>query len=205
MSDNLEQTVHKVSHSLEETRELLYELIAYSTEQAKQNQEQQVRADRERAELRRQLGEMSLKMGTMVEDMVAPDLPRILRQVTGLSEEVLIVVNVRVRRLHPGQRENGKRQMVEIDAIAEGGDYVLLNETKMTLRSEHITQFLATLAEVRDYFPEIGDRQIIGAVSSLYLDASLVRYASRQGLLALAIGEGLMTLENEPGFQWRAF
>ena len=95
--------------------------------------------------------------------------------------------------------------MIEIDALADCGAYVLCNETKSRLRSEHIQDFLAKLTEVRLYFPEYEQYQIIGCVASLHVDPSLVGYAARQGLLVLALGEGLMAIQNEPAFQWRAF
>jgi hypothetical protein len=95
--------------------------------------------------------------------------------------------------------------MLEIDAIAECADYVLFNETKTQLTPEKVKDFLDKLTQVRDFFPEYQQRTILGAVSSLRVEASLVEYASRQGLLVLGGGEELMALQNTPGFTWRIF
>jgi hypothetical protein len=85
------------------------------------------------------------------------------------------------------------------------GNYALFNETKSQLTHEKVKAFLDKLAIAREYFPEYQHHQIIGCVASLKIDTSLVRYANRQGLLVLAIGDELMGLQNEPDFSWRAF
>jgi len=201
---------------MQDTRELLYELVQYSAENREelkawkleiqqQNEQSKKEADRQRAELRQQLGDLSHKMGTMVEDFVVPDMPRVLCQLANLPEDEQIVVNVRVkRRFRSNSTQNG-RQMIEFDTMAEAERYVLINETKSNLKSEHISHFVDSLAEVRTYFPEFANYQIIGAVSSFQIDPSLVTYASRQGLVVLALGDGLMTIRNKPGFQWKTF
>jgi len=203
---------------MQDTRDLLYELIKYSTdhreewEKSRKENEQRWEKSREeneksRKELRQQLGDLSRKMGTMIEDFVAPDLPRILRQLANLSDDRPVVVNTRVKRLYPngnGHR-HGQRQMIEFDAVAEGGDYILVNETKNTLRSGDISHFIETLGDVRTYFPEFAERPIIGVVSSFNIDPSIITHASRQGLVVLALGDGLMSIQNKPDFQWKQF
>jgi hypothetical protein len=152
------------------------------------------------ADSRKELGQISHRLGTVVEDLVAPSLPRVLNETVKCPEEN-ILINVRVRRRHP--TEKGK--MLEIDAIADCGNYVLFNETKSQFSPEKVKAFLEKLARVRDYFPEYQSHQIMGCIASLYLDNSLIEYANRQGLLALASGEYLMTVQNPAGFSWKAF
>lgn len=217
-----EERLNQTDKSLVEARELLYELINYTTAHTKKweqeremaqrqyealRQESEIvhqQAERERAELRRQLGDLTRKMGTIAESFVAPDAPRVLRQVANLPDTVPVAVNTRLKRLHP-QVMNGQRQMVEIDAIAESQTAILMVEVKTTLRSEDVTHFLEVLSVVRDYFPEYAGRTIIGAVAGLEINPAVVTYASRQGLVVLALGDGLMSIQNEPGFQWRDF
>jgi len=147
------------------------------------------------------LGQISHRLGTIVEDLVAPSLPRVFRELVNCPADVDVLINVRVRRRHPTQ----KGKMLEIDAMADCGNYVLFNETKSQFSPEKVKAFLKKLAVVRDYFPEYQSHQIRGCIASLYLDKSLVEYASRQGLLALASGEYLMTVQNDAGFSWKAF
>jgi len=153
------------------------------------------------AKLRQEMANLSHRLGSMVEDLVSPSLPGILKEVVACPEDQEVMVNVRIRRRHPSQP--GK--MLEIDAIADCGSYVLFNETKSQLTPEKVKAFLDKLEVVRDYFPEYQHHTILGSVSALAVEASLIEYASRQGLLVLGSGEGLMTLQNAPGFTWRAF
>ena len=95
--------------------------------------------------------------------------------------------------------------MLEIDAVADCGNYVIFNETKSQLSPEKVKDFWEKLAIVRDYFPEYSQHKILGSVASLYVDTSLVKYASRQGLLVLAAGEELMDIQNKQGLQWKEF
>ena len=150
---------------------------------------------------REEVGRLSHRLGTLVEDLVAPSLPRILRELVSCPDEMEAVVSVRLRRRHPTQRG----QHLEIDALVDCDNYVLFNETKSQLTPEKVKAFIAKLATVREYFPEYQDCTILGGVSSLVVEASLIEYASRQGLLVLGTSEGLMERQNAPGFQWRAF
>ncbi len=152
-----------------------------------------------RREFNRERGEIANKLGTLAEDLVAPNLPRIIQEVTTCTDEVAMAV--RVRRPHPEQR--GRQQ--EYDVIVQCGQYALFNETKLRLKPEDINQFIEKLNEVRVYFPEYQDQKIIASLASLYVDPSLVQYGNRQGVLILATGDNLMDVQNEPGLKLREF
>jgi hypothetical protein len=161
--------------------------------------------DRSVKQLNRDLGRLSNKMGTLVEDMVSPDMLRILRQIVNLPEERLGVINVRVQREFKGDNLNGHPPVMEMDAIAQCGDYVLINETKATFRPEYVTDFLAKLAMVRDYFPEFTGKQIYAAIASLRIEPSVAQQAQKQGLLVLSLAEGMLELQNPPDFVPKLF
>jgi hypothetical protein len=151
---------------------------------------------RERRALNKQLGEIANKQGRMAEDLVAPSVCRILREVLGLSEDAICVANVRVRRRHP----HGKT-IREFDVIAECNEYVLVNETKSRLSPADVDHVIETIGEVREYFPDYRERRLIGSVATLYVDQSLVTYASKKGVLVLAVGDELMDVMNPKGFK----
>jgi predicted nucleic acid-binding Zn-ribbon protein len=118
------------------------------------------------ADSRKELGQISHRLGTIVEDLVAPSLPRVFREIVKCPADVDVLINVRVRRRHPSQ----KGKMLEIDAMADCGNYVLFNETKSQFSPEKVKAFLDKLALVRDYFPEYQSHQVRGCIASLYLD-----------------------------------
>lgn len=177
------------------------EMQEYQETSRREMHQSRERSEREIREQRRQWGELSNRLGTMAEDLVAPSIPRILRIVTGCPEEGIDSVAVRVRRrsiVDPGR-------MQEFDVVAVCGEHVLVNETKSRLVAADIGEFVARLETARDYFPEFEGRKIIGALASLYVDESLVRAAEKQGLVVLGFGEDVMDVLNAPGFTPRAF
>ncbi|MEA3344840.1 MAG: hypothetical protein U9Q78_01105, partial [Chloroflexota bacterium] len=154
-----------------------------------------------KSEMNKRWGELANKMGTLAEDLVAPSIPRVLRLVVGCPNGRIDAMAVRVRRRH--QMDRGRTQ--EFDVVAVCGEYVLINGTKSSLHVEDADDFVQVLSEVRGFFPEHAERKIIGALASLYVDESVVRYAQRLGLLVLGMSEEMMDLLNEPGFQPRLF
>ena len=156
----------------------------------------------ERIEMRRQWGELSNRLGTMAEDLVAPSIPRILRTVLSCPDQRIEFSAVRVRKAHP--IDPGRAQ--EFDVVAVCGDYLLVNETKSKLRPEDIRQFAEEiLPEAREFSPEYGAKKIIGCIASLYVAESLVRDGERRGLIVLGFGEDVMEVLNSPEFTPRVF
>lgn len=154
-----------------------------------------------RREFNRNWGEIANQIGTLAENLVAPNLPRIIREVTPCTADDGLSMAVRVRRAHPAQR--GRQQ--EYDVIVSCGTYALFNETKSQLRPGDVEKLISKLSEVRDFFPEYHAVKIIASLASLYVDPSLVNYASRHGILVLATGDELMDIQNEAGLQLREF
>ncbi len=151
-------------------------------------------------EMNRRWGELANKMGTMAEDLVAPSVPRILRTVVDCPADAIERIAVRLR-----QRHTVTRQLREFDVVAACGEYVLINETKSRLDPEDVTQFAEVLPEAREFFPEYADKKFIGAVASLYVDPSLVRFGESQGLIVLGFGEDVMEVLNSLDFVPKTF
>jgi hypothetical protein len=153
--------------------------------------------DREEAALERRAmnkrwGELANKMGTLVEDIVAPSLRRLAWAELDCGEERFFAERItRVRSDDPSQRR-------EFDALYVGTRAVLLNETKSNARSEDARDFVDFLrsGEFDLYFPELRTLPVIPIFSSLQLSPDLVTYLSRNGIYALAMGDEAMTILN---------
>ena len=145
-------------------------------------------------EMNKKWGELSNKMGTMAEDLVAPSVPHILAQTVG-CERLEIDSAVRVKRRYQGKRR-------EFDVVASCGDYLFINETKSNLDAKDIKVFAQEiLPTVRDFFPEYAAKKVIGAIASLYVDESLVRYGEKSGVIVLGFGEDVMEVLNSADFK----
>jgi len=156
--------------------------------------EQEMRQSRR--DLDKKWGELSNKLGSMAEDLVAPSIPRILKQLTGCTAEIEYSA-VRVRKSKP--------QNQEFDVVVKCENWIFINETKSTLRPEHLEKFHRLMQRIRDYFPEYQENQFIGAIASLYVDQSLVEYGETLGLVVLGFGEELMDVLNSTGFTPKSF
>jgi len=187
----------------DEMRAFKDEMLEFKDEMRAFKDEMRIFKDEVRAsqkQMDRRWGELANKMGTMAEDLVAPSVPRILQQVVECPEEGIESMAVRVRRRQP---ETGT--MREFDVVAACGEYVLVSETKSTLRADDMRDFAEMLPDIRRFFPEYSDRKFIGAIGSLYVEPGLVRYGERLGLIVLGFGEEVMSVLNTPDFVPRAF
>ena len=89
----------------------------------------------------------------------------------------------------------------EYDAIAVAGGYVYVDETKSTLDSEDVKDFIEDIQGFREFFPEYEGKRIIGILASLYVDEGALKYAEKSGFLVLAVGDALMEVKNTKGFK----
>ena len=194
MMADLIATVEQTSLEVRASNDRMEEDTARLKEDLRASQD---RMERDHRDLNKQLGEIANKQGRMTEDLVAPSICRILQEVVDCPPNLGCGLLVRARRINPNNRSMTK----EFDVIAECGDYVLVNETKSNLSPTDIDKLMYTIKDVREYFPEYTDRKIIGSLATLYADKSLVKFASRKGIMILAVGNELMDVMNEPGFK----
>jgi hypothetical protein len=160
-------------------------------EYAKRNEE----FKREEAEFRRKMNkkwsDLAKKMGTIVEDIVAPNIPRIAHEYFGLPSEPL---RFSVRTL--AYRAADHSQQREFDVIAVYDDAVVLNETKSTARSDWAKEFVEFLPHLTKYFPEFDGKRIIPVFASLAIPANVTAYLSKHSIYAMAMGDETMEILN---------
>lgn len=147
---------------------------------------------RQARETNRQWGDLANKLGTLVEDLVYPSLPRILRET--LEEEILDLGPRRKRRLANGR-------VKEFDAVAVTANLVGLNSTKASLTSAHVDRLIEDIATFREFFPEYRELPVLGILATLAVEDSVLNYAEKTGFLVLAVGDQLMEVKNRPGFE----
>jgi hypothetical protein len=146
---------------------------------------------RQSRETNRQWGDLANKLGTLVEDLVYPSLPRILREM--LEEEILDLGPRRKRRLANGR-------VKEFDAVAVTANLVGLNSTKANLISADVDRFVEDIGAFREFFPEYRELPVVGVLATLAVEESVLNYAEKTGFLVLAVGDELMEVKNRPGF-----
>jgi len=148
----------------------------------------EVNEDRKR--MNKMWGELANKMGTLVEDIVAPNIAGVARRYFGAEE----LEDFMIRRRKRNTKDENKIR--EFDVIAVWDDKVIINETKSTPRIDYINDFIDVLKEITDYFPEYRDKQIIPIFSSLYLPEDIVDYLTRNKIYAMGMNDDTMDLLN---------
>ncbi|MBI3360906.1 MAG: hypothetical protein HY023_07335 [Chloroflexi bacterium] len=157
-----------------------------------QGEKDRAEARQERRELARQLGDISKRMGTVVEDMITPSLRRIARGELGCGEEILF--GPRIVKTRP----DGSGRRREFEALYIGEKAVMLNESKTTARPEYAKEFVEFLrsGEFSQYFPEYADKPVAPVFSSLYVPDDIVTYLTKQGVYAVGMGDETMQVLN---------
>ena len=148
-------------------------------------------AKQERVLQNKRWGEITMKMGTFVEDIVAPNIPRIAREDFGLGEAEMSGLRLKVRFSSDPSRSR------ELDYVYAAPEGWVVNETKSSVRAKDVDEFSAALGEVYECFPQYRGRPLYPILSSLYLTEEVVKYCTRRGIYALALGDETMVLLNK--------
>ena len=149
-------------------------------------------AARDRAAMNKRWGELANKWGTVVEDIVAPSVRRLAHEVFDCGEQQYFATRVsRVRSDDPARKR-------EFDALYVGTRAVLLNETKSSPNSTDARDFARFVesGEFARYYREYGDLPIVPVFSSLSIPEDMVKYLTRRGIYALAMGDEAMQVIN---------
>ncbi len=202
-SANLDRLTEEMRGFKEEMRafkdrmEVSYQKLQASDEKLQASNEK-LQASSDAAD--RRMGSLTNQLGRLVEDIVGPSIPALFGQLFEIPE--IAVAGIRVKRSHrskPGHT-------IELDAVAAGGDVLLVVEVKSRLGPGDLSRLAEKLSEVRDYFPEWAEgRRVFGAVASFHVDDSLVRDAEGRGLFAFGLDRNLVEVLNSKGFEPRSF
>ncbi len=146
---------------------------------------------RERREMNKRWGEISNKLGTIVEDIIYPSVRRIAREFFGAPEEMEYEAQRIKRRRAAGDRR-------EFDGIFVWEGHVLLLEAKATVRPEYLQAFDDFVRQGRffEYFPEYAGRRLLPVFSALSLMGEEVDWLTAHRIYAVAMGEEAMELLN---------
>lgn len=180
------QTERELREFKEEMREFKDEMRAFKDEMKEFKDE--MREDRRK--MYKKWGEIANKMGTVVEDIVAPNIPRISQEYFGCKD--LEFFGVRVHKRNAKERSKSR----EFDIIAVSDDTVIINETKSSPRVDYINEFKEVIKEIYDYFPEYRGKEVIPIFSSLYIPDNVVTYLTKIKIYAMAMKDDAMDLLN---------
>ncbi len=148
------------------------EMAAFKDEMARYRKEQ----DEEWKKWRKEWSNLARKMGTIVEDLIAPALRPVL------SKYFNCEVSMEGQRLF--RRKNGEDY--EVDAVAACNDKVFMVEARSTPRYEDIKDIKAKAERFFEFFPEHRGKELIVIFGSITFPENMIQHASRNGLYVLA-------------------
>ena len=146
-----------------------------------------------RIQSQKQWGEIAQKMGSFVEDIVAPNIPRLGREVFGLGgpeDEVFSGPRLRVR--HPTDAS----KMQEFDYVYATNTGWVIVESKNDPKLKDVDEFRDILAHAREYFPQYAALRLFPVFASLYVPDHVARYCTRHSIYALGMGPETMQILN---------
>ena len=210
LEDALRELAEQSTHTTRELAQLSLEMREFKDEMREFKDEMR----QQNREMNRKWGDLANKLDTLVEDLVAPSLPRLIQETLGLE---VIDLSVRRKRKLPDGRvqdpaSSGTRcetsrkrklpdgRVQEFDALAVTENLVCLNSTKATLRSADVEGLIGEIDILREFFPEYRATPVVSILASLAVDEGVLRHATRAGFLVLATGDQLMEVKNPPGF-----
>ena len=152
---------------------------------------EEIRQDTEKLkkEMNKKWGELANKMGTIVEDFVAPDLKGVAAQYFGIKEFDFFAPRLRLK--------NSERSITrEFDVIAETNGYFFVVETKSPPSTGFISDFIKLIPQLDSWFPVIREKKLVPIFASLYISADLTTYLTRNNILTMATREDGMDIVN---------
>lgn len=171
----LEQLTSQVSETSRSVNQLSVEMRAFKDE---------MRAFKDG--MNKRWGDLANRLGTLVEDIVAPAFPDVIKRHFGSEIEDMMV---RRKRRKGALRE-------EFDLIAAVKEDVFVVDVKSQYKSEYVDTFSQKLDRFKGLFPEYGGKGIVGVIASLYLDESVIRYATARGYYAMGMKGDYMDFLN---------
>ena len=138
----------------------------------------------ERRDMNKQWGDLANKMGTIVEDIVAPAVRPVLKKYFNVHVEHLFIKSSR------HLKDSDLKGEYDVVAVEGGGrNRVFLVEVKSTATKQYILDFIKRIEKFRALYKEYRDREIVPIFASLRLEDDIVAFATENRVYAMAYRE----------------
>ncbi|MEQ8170728.1 MAG: hypothetical protein ABRQ38_17710 [Candidatus Eremiobacterota bacterium] len=142
-------------------------------------------------EINNQWEKLVKKLGTLVEDMIIPNIEFIAEKHFNLKNGDIFT---RVKKYNPID----KAKQREFDAIALYPDKIILVEAKSNPRPEEAKEFISFIksGEFFEYFPEYAGKELIPVLASFHIPLNVLKKLSKNKIYAMGIKEDTMDILN---------
>ena len=181
--DEMKEFKDEMKDFKDEMKEFKDEMLEFKNEMKDfkdEMREFKIEVNEDRKRMNKQWGELANKMGTIVEDIVAPAIGPVVRKYFNCDPEEIAI---RIKR-----KKNGLKD--EFDAICVCKDKVFLFEVKSTPRPEYVFDFKNKKKDnFLKLFPEHKDKELVLIFASLRLEEDILNLLTKQKILGMAYRE----------------
>ena len=135
-------------------------------------------------------GDLANKLGTVVEDIIAPNLKGVARAYFKVERFNAFAVRYHKLSIRDPEKER------EFDVIAQTDRLFFIDETKTTPRVDDAREFVDLLACLADYFPESADMTVVPIFSSMAVPKNVEAILTAHNVYCMVMGEDNMVLTN---------
>ena len=128
--------------------------------------------------MNKQWGELSNKLGTIVEDLIAPAVRPVVKK---YFDEDIVDFSLNRKKHDKSINLRG-----EFDVIAASETTVYLVEVKATFREEYLDRFTGNIEKFKKLFPEFNNLKLVPIFASIRFDDELFPKITQYGFYALA-------------------
>lgn len=162
-------------------KQLSREMISFKDEMRSEMKEFKDENNRMHKKMNQDWGNLARKMGTIVEDIIAPAVRPAIGK---YFQEDVVYLAVNVRKKISALDLKG-----EFDVVAVGETHVFLIEVKSTPREAYLEDFLENSEKFRKLFPEYADMPLVPIFGSVRFEEDFIPLATVRGIYLLAYRE----------------
>jgi len=142
--------------------------------------------------LRKQIGDLTRRLGEFVEEMVKPAAVRLFRE-RGID------VHRTIRHLEATDEQ--LKLGIEIDVFVTNQEACVLIEVKSNLSIDDINEHLERMEKFKLLFPEYAQKKTYGAVAGMVISENAAKYAYKKGFFVIGQTGESVTILNDSKFQ----
>ncbi|MEQ8192722.1 MAG: hypothetical protein ABRQ39_32470 [Candidatus Eremiobacterota bacterium] len=191
----IEERVDRLEFLVAQTQLMIQGLTVELRREMKDFKEELKRDTKEmKKEINNQWEKMVKKQGTLVEDMVSPNIKFIGEKYFNCKEADCESFAIRFEKQYP----KIKGTVREFDVIAVYPDKVIVNETKSNPKPELAVEFIDFIksGEFFVYFPEYKGKELIPIFASFYIPDNVLKKLTKNKIYAMGIKEDTMDILN---------
>jgi len=160
------------------------ELERLSREMREYKDEQRIEMKKFKEEMNKRWGDLANKLGTIVEDIIAPAVSPVIKQYFNCEINDL-QVNRKKKDIKTGLKDK-----FDVIAVSDDCKTVFLVEVKSTPKVDYINEFKdKKIDRFLALFPEYREYKLIPIFSSLRLEEDIINYLTKQKIYAMAYKE----------------